>query len=172
MADDDFIGRPLDLLLGYEDGMTLPTQRDWRDKQWHPEDALPDCKCPALKTRRGSEDGWALWVQRKHIGQQWKNADRRGLKTARNDAKMLKARQIARRLIQKGVVVMPEDNTDAARAEEALAYTVLVIQDAQEDTKHRLAAAKTLLEFTRTKPVVKAETTIKGALDWLNEIGG
>lgn len=172
MPDEDWIVRPLDLLLGYEVGMVMPTVRDTHDTQWHPEDAQPGSRCPAIVARTHSEEANVYWRRKRFVGVQWGKANRRCSKTAADDARMLTARQIARRLINSGRVVMAENlnDTDALRAEDALAYTVSVVLDAQADTKHRLAAASTLLSYTKSKPVMKAETTIKGALEWLSEI--
>lgn len=166
MSDLDWIGRPLDRLLGYQPGMKMPVVHHHDNIPWNP--------IYHTTPRRVTEDAHVFWRTKLTIGVKWKNLRLRCLKTAVNDARMLTARRIVKRLIDTWEIIMPDtmSASDAARAEEALAYTVAVVQDPQQDTKYRLAAAKTLLDFTRTKPATRSDLTIKGAEDWLRELAG
>jgi hypothetical protein len=52
-------------------------------------------------------------------------------------------------------------------AEKAMRTAVEILSQEVGHTRDRLTAAKTILEFTQTKPVVKNETTLKSAEDFL-----
>ena len=55
-------------------------------------------------------------------------------------------------------------------AEKAMKTAIEIMESTVGPTQHRLAAAKTILEFTQTKPVVKSENTIKSAEAFLEAL--
>ena len=64
---------------------------------------------------------------------------------------------------------------DDVRAEDALLVAIEVMKDrlgANSTPSARLAAAKLVLEFTKSKPAAKSDVTIRRAEDWLSEIAG
>ena len=48
--------------------------------------------------------------------------------------------------------------------------SAITIMETATEVRLKLAAAKTILDFTQTKPVVKNETTVKTAEDFLNSL--
>lgn len=58
------------------------------------------------------------------------------------------------------------DNDVAAKAMKA----AIEVLEVPGEHRNRLAAAKTILDFTQTKPVVKSETTLKTAEEFLASI--
>jgi hypothetical protein len=161
MLSPDWIDEPLDLLLGYSPGMSLPQD----GRPWH----------PAYSPNRDSEEDFWVRMHRSITLCKWysrmRTIDRLNGKRALSDAAMANGRDIVRLLITKGLLDMSDIPTiDRMNAEEALGYCVAVIRDGVEATKNRLVAAKTVLEFTRQKPVTKAEHTITAAEDFLNAL--
>ena len=59
------------------------------------------------------------------------------------------------------------DNDVATKAMKA---AIEVMESQQGTTDSKLKAAKVILEFTQTKPVVKNETTVKSAEDFLSAL--
>jgi hypothetical protein len=55
-------------------------------------------------------------------------------------------------------------------AERAMQTAIEIMESTVGPTQHRLSAAKTILEFTQTKPVVKSESTIKSAEAFLEAL--
>lgn len=69
----------------------------------------------------------------------------------------------------KAIIAMAEKNiwsADNDVSEKAMKEAIVIMETAGE-VRLKLAAAKTILEFTQTKPVVKNETTVKTAEDFL-----
>lgn len=56
-----------------------------------------------------------------------------------------------------------------ARAEEALLESIKVMR-APGDKKVKLAAARLVLDFTKSKPAAKSEVTVNKAEDWLKAV--
>lgn len=73
---------------------------------------------------------------------------------------------------ERAVTIMAEkdiwvpDNDVAAKAMKA----AIEVLEVPGEHRNRLAAAKTILDFTQTKPVVKSETTLKTAEEFLASI--
>lgn len=61
--------------------------------------------------------------------------------------------------------ILPDD----PRAEEALRETMAVLRTA-EANRDKLAAARLVLDFTKSKPTAKVEHTVKSAEDFLDEM--
>jgi len=67
---------------------------------------------------------------------------------------------------EKALKIMAEKNiwtADNDKAEAAMRAAIEVMETQQGTTDSKLKAAKLILEFTQTKPVVKNETTLKSA---------
>ena len=79
---------------------------------------------------------------------------KRGRKIAMEDMKNIKAK------------VDPLDD----KAEEALAATLTILRTKEVAHVTKLAAARLLLDFTKSKPSSKSEVTVKSAEDWLAQI--
>ena len=163
MANPDWIDRPLDVLLGYEPGMPLPIVRTRHDRQWHPEDGF---------FARPTEDHYWMWFHNNRRGIRWHLLTHKVMRGLKSSTSLETGRRIVRRLIEQGLIDMsdvPEKDLD--RAEEALAYCAGLVKDHDADHKHRLVAAKVVLEFLKAKPTVKQDVTIKSAEDFLDAIG-
>lgn len=167
---EDFIGRPLDLLLGFEPGMKMPTVRSVDDRPWHPEDALergPGTPAPTV-ARTASEDAYHAWRRKHVIGLRWSDLSRRCARQAADDARMLAAGKIMRKLIETGRVDM-SDIEDTDRFEVAMTYAVSVVKNGAENTKDRLAAAKMVAEWAKAKPAANANVTVQSITAFLDE---
>ena len=90
-------------------------------------------------TRKGVPDGWAN--------------NKRGVATERAAA-IKDAKEIVQIMVKKAKV--PDDEA----AIEALDYAVAVVRDKTIDTRNKLSAAKLVLDFTKQKPVQKADITL------------
>lgn len=71
--------------------------------------------------------------------------------------------RIMKKMADQGII--PDD----PRAEEALREAVQVLR-VVETAKDKLAAARLILDFTKSKPTAKVEHTIKSAEDFLDEM--
>jgi len=82
-------------------------------------------------------------------------------------ARMAEQTPIVKRIIQKMADTgqLPDD----PRAVEALEASMIVLRT-QEDAKTKLAAARLVLDFTKSKPTTKVEHTVKTAEDYLDEL--
>lgn len=69
-------------------------------------------------------------------------------------------------MIEKEVVQLPADTSDAARAEEAM-VTTLTLMRADIAVEHKLRAARQVLEWTKAKPESKSKVTVQSAEDFL-----
>jgi hypothetical protein len=79
------------------------------------------------------------------------------------------AKIIVKYLKDNDMVDTPKDEKYAQFADEALEAAVTVVRTpANEQT--RIAAARLILDFTRSKPVAKSEVNVKTAEDWLNNV--
>jgi hypothetical protein len=103
------------------------------------------------KARQGLPYGWTL--------ADWK---------CRRAYQMNRATELVEKMKKLDLIEAPEGSeTDATRAEEALVYAVSVVREDQIPVKDRLAAARTVLEWTKSKPVAKSAVTVSAAEDWL-----
>lgn len=85
-------------------------------------------------------------------------------KQASEDAKV-----IMKYLKENDMVDTPKDDKYAGFADEALEAAITVVRTpANEQT--RIAAARLILDFTRSKPVAKSEVNVKTAEDWLQNV--
>lgn len=161
MDDPDWSPRPLDILLGYEPGMTMPSAEE-HGSQWHPE------WCPKNKK---TENGYWLWQKSTKLGYAtWCDKDWFRLeKRCRRVAKKCRAKVHA--LIERGIIDMSGvEDSEKAHAVEALTYAVSVLREPKVQVQTKLAAAKLVLDFTKTKPVQKVENTIRAAEDILDAL--
>lgn len=62
--------------------------------------------------------------------------------------------------------------SDNEMAVDALTFAHTVMSTEQLPIKERLAAARTILDFTKAKPAQKADVTVKSAEDWLKSLAG
>lgn len=155
MEDPDWNDKPLDWLIGYTPGMTLPTPRDRFDRAWAPERAF---------RKRATEDVHWLWIATSRIGNREKyDRDRRD-RALINEIRLEIAGERLQRLIATGAIDMSEiPETDMVRAETAMTYAVAVIADAKLDAKTRLAASRMVLDFCRAKPATNTNVTLNAA---------
>ena len=72
------------------------------------------------------------------------------------------AKEIIKVMVEKELITQ-----DEASGNEALEFCVGVIRAQIHPLRERLAAAKTVLEFTKAKPVQKSEVTVNKAEDFL-----
>jgi hypothetical protein len=82
----------------------------------------------------------------------------------------LKLKALAEVKAEKAIKTMAEKKiwiADNDVAEKAMRTAIEIMESHTGETRNRLAAAKTILDFVQTKPVVKQETTIKSAEDFL-----
>lgn len=82
---------------------------------------------------------------------------------AREEAKV-----IMKHLKDNGMVDIPTDKY-TGYAEEALEAAITVVRTPTNE-QQRLAAARLVLDFTKSKPVAKNEVTVKTAEDWLSNV--
>lgn len=82
-----------------------------------------------------------------------------------NAAAAVRAREIVSKMKDKGII----DETVDPRAEKALTAAIEVLETpVNQQTK--LAAARLLLDFLKTKPTAKSEVTVNAAEQWLAAI--
>ena len=87
--------------------------------------------------------------------------------------KYLKRLEVAKTQSERAIKVMAEQNlwkADNDVASKAMQTAIEIMLSQEGTTQNRLAAAKTILDFTQTKPVVKNETTLKTAEEFLASI--
>lgn len=103
------------------------------------------------KARQGLPYGWTR--------QDWE---------CRRAYQMNRATELVEKMKKLDLISPPEgSDTDVTRAEEALVYAVSVVREENIPVKDRLAAARTVLEWTKSKPVAKSAVTVSAAEDWL-----
>jgi hypothetical protein len=79
------------------------------------------------------------------------------------------AKAIVKYLKENDMVDMPKDEKYASMADEALEAAITVVRTpANEQVK--IAAARLVLDFTRSKPAAKNEVTVNKAEDWLASV--
>lgn len=79
------------------------------------------------------------------------------------------AKLIMKYLKENDMVETPKDDKYAGMADEALEAAITVVRTpANEQT--RIAAARLVLDFTRSKPAAKSEVNVKTAEDWLQNV--
>ena len=84
--------------------------------------------------------------------------------------KYLKRLEVAKVKAERAIKVMADENlwkADNDVASKAMQTAIEIMLSQEGTTQNRLAAAKTILDFTQTKPVVKNETTLKTAEEFL-----
>ena len=85
----------------------------------------------------------------------------------------LKKLEVAKVTADKAIKLMAEKKIwvgDNELAERAMKTAIEIMESQQGTTQNRLAASKTILDFVQTKPVVKNETTVKSAEDFLSAL--
>lgn len=106
----------------------------------------------------------------------WKeaNPDRIGRRKGQQDGvrlkDYLKRLEKAKETAEKAIRIMEDKNiwkADNDVAEKAMKSAIEVMESQHGTTDSKLKAAKVILEFTQTKPVVKNETTLKSAEEFL-----
>jgi hypothetical protein len=86
-------------------------------------------------------------------------------KKAREEAKV-----IMKHLKENGMVDTPATGDKYAEfAEEALEAAITIVRTPMNE-QQRLAAARLVLDFTKSKPVAKNEVTVRTAEDWLQNV--
>ena len=86
-------------------------------------------------------------------------------KKAREEAKA-----IMKHLKENGMVDTPAEGDKYAQfADEALEAAITIVRTPMNE-QQRLAAARLVLDFTKSKPVAKNEVTVKTAEDWLANV--
>lgn len=86
-------------------------------------------------------------------------------KKAREEAKV-----IMKHMKENGMVDTPAPGDKYAEfAEEALEAAITIVRTPMNE-QQRLAAARLVLDFTKSKPVAKNEVTVKTAEDWLQNV--
>jgi hypothetical protein len=92
-----------------------------------------------------------------------------GMRKEQAEVMNAKARAEAERIVKKMAdkgMFDEVDPVDRQRAEEAMTEVVTIMK-ADGDKKTKLAAAKTILEFTKSKPVAKHAHAVNAAEAWL-----
>ena len=85
----------------------------------------------------------------------------------------LKRLEVAKVKAEKAIIIMAEKKIwvgDNELAERAMKTAIEIMESQSGTTQNRLAASKTILDFVQTKPVVKNETTLKTAEEFLAAI--
>ena len=85
----------------------------------------------------------------------------------------LKRLEVAKVKAERAIKVMADENlwkADNDVASKAMQTAIEIMLSQEGTTQNRLAAAKTILDFTQTKPVVKNETTLKTAEEFLSSL--
>lgn len=85
----------------------------------------------------------------------------------------LKRLEQAKITSERAIKAMEDKNiwtADNDVATKAMKAAIEVMESQQGTTDSKLKAAKVILEFTQTKPVVKNETTVKSAEDFLSAL--
>jgi ADP-heptose:LPS heptosyltransferase len=86
-------------------------------------------------------------------------------KQARQEAKV-----IMKHMKENGMIDTPTPGDKYAEfAEEALEAAITIVRTPMNE-QQRLAAARLVLDFTKSKPVAKNEVTVKTAEDWLQNV--
>lgn len=80
------------------------------------------------------------------------------------------AKAIMKHMKEHGMVDTPAPGDKYAEfAEEALEAAITIVRTPMNEAQ-RLAAARLVLDFTKSKPVAKNEVTVKTAEDWLQNV--
>ncbi len=156
--DPDWNPRPLDVLLGFVPGMPMPGGHTW-----HPTDVE--------RKSQSTED--AHWRSRWALihGRKWAALTRRYKRCESSREAHKRGILRVRRWIENGDINMADvPEKDMERAELALSYCAGLVEDTLQDHKHRLNAAKTLLDFLKPKPAQKTDVTLRTPESFLDEI--
>lgn len=78
------------------------------------------------------------------------------------DGAITEAKEIVKLMAEKEII-----SNDEAIGNEALEFCIAVVRANIHQLRERLAAAKTVLEYTKAKPVQKSEVTVNKAEDFL-----
>jgi hypothetical protein len=107
----------------------------------------------------------------------WAEGGRKGRWPGQQDGVRLKeylARlEVAKVKAERAIEIMAEKKiweADNDVASKAMQTAIEIMESQIGTTQNRLAAAKTILDFTQTKPVVKNETTLKTAEEFLSAL--
>ena len=87
--------------------------------------------------------------------------------------KYLKRLEVAKAKSERAIKVMAEQNlwkADNDVASKAMQTAIEIMLSQEGTTQNRLAAAKTILDFTQTRPTTKSETTLKTAEEFLSSL--
>jgi hypothetical protein len=90
-----------------------------------------------------------------------------GLRRAEAEQKREKGEAQATRIVK---LMIEKYNIEDEHAQIALEYAVGVIKAKADGTRDKLAAARLVLDFCKTKPASKSEVTIKSAEDLLADL--
>ena len=87
--------------------------------------------------------------------------------------KYLKRLEVAKVKAERAIKVMADENlwkADNDVASKAMQTAIEIMLSQEGTTQNRLAAAKTILDFTQTRPTTKSETTLKTAEEFLSSL--
>lgn len=120
------------------------------------------------------------WTKKRHEGlKRWReaNPDRIGRAKGHPDGirykDWLKLKEQAVIKAEKAIKLMAEKKiweADNDISEKAMKAAIEIMESNVGETRTRLAAAKTILDFVQTKPILKSETTIKSAEAFLEAL--
>jgi hypothetical protein len=150
----------------------VPKKRAVRQKRVKKQINSPDY----VKARMSSPE---MLAKRMEGLRKWREANpgKRGRPHGLQDGvglkKYLKRLEVAKAKSERAIKVMAEQNlwkADNDVASKAMQTAIEIMLSQEGTTQNRLAAAKTILDFTQTRPTTKSETTLKSAEEFLSSL--
>lgn len=149
----------------------VPVKRTQRKKIKRKDTNSPDY----VRSKMGSPE---MTAKRLEGLRKWREAGNRvgrapGQQDGVRKKDFLKRLEVAKVNAERAIKVMADDNiwkADNDVASKAMQTAIEIMLSQEGTTQNRLAAAKTILDFTQTKPVVKNETTLKTAEEFLSSL--
>lgn len=84
--------------------------------------------------------------------------------------RLKEAEVIVDKMITQDLVDLPEEELERTAAKEALLFNVALVRSPEFNVGDRLKASRNVLDFCKTKPVVKQEVALKTAEDLLAQV--
>jgi hypothetical protein len=134
------------------------THEAWTERRDKAKARFTERQKAGVMTRKGSVVGAAHLRQAIADSRKWREIEGR----------LIVAKMIEKDLIETPVHIDLVDVADNEAAMSALALCVAVVRSDTYSVRERLEAARTTLNFTKSKPVQKVENTIRTAEDWLS----
>lgn len=159
--------------LGLKDLPPVPPKKKAREKQLWKANHNPETNY--FKKLQQTPEGRAIWASyvarrgapgTKPLGR--KKGAKQGYSSYEVSVIRDKAKKEAETIMEQ--LAKTHELPDSEAAKEALQTAIQIMRAEVETTKDRLAAAKTVLEFTKSKPAAKSEVTISKAEDFLAAI--